>query len=165
MRAIITSSTLIVTSLLIILIHCTIIGNNVRNCEVSTGLKQSMEYAYDKMMDMYIKEDFYNDYNKTVYVWYDSTGQIIYKSDNADELYNGVTGVPISNSIIILDKLITCFCDVLQSRIDSDGEISIQLLYVDIETGTFQIRVTEYFKYPFMHKEGQCMYEKTCSLY
>lgn len=132
MRAAITGSTLMVSVLLIILIHCTIIGNNARESEISSGLNNSMDYAYDKMLDMYSEEDFAQN---------------------------------ITDESVIMAELMEYFCFYLQYRLGSNGEVKVQLLYTDLDTGTFQVRATEYFTYPFLQRTGTCMFEKTYSLY
>lgn len=149
MRSVVTGSTLLITLILIILIHCTIIGNNARENEIHSGLNNSMDYAYDKMMDYFYDKDFityYKELDAYGNVKYDSNGNVIYNQD-------------------VISDLMIYFCKTLQNRLGSNGELKVQLLYIDLDTGTFQIRVTEYFEYPFMGKYGQCMYEKTYSLY
>lgn len=141
MRLIISSSTLLVSIAIIILINCTIIGNNVRESEINSGLKQSMDYAYDKLVDKYYDEDFLSYYMTT-----NESGELIYNPD-------------------LVAELIGVFCDSLQSRLDSNCDVIVQLLYMDLDIGTFQIRVTEVFEYPFMSKTGTCVFEKTFSLY
>ncbi len=141
MRTIITGSSFLVIFIVTILIHCTIIGNNARENEIKNGLDNSIDYAYDKMMDYYTDPNFINYYKTT-----NEDGKVVY------------------NNAIITD-LLDKFCNVLQQRLGSNGVLSVQLSYIDLDTGTFTIKVTENFTYPFMKRKGTCMNEKTYSLY
>lgn len=136
MRAIISAGTWFASITLIILIHCTIIGNNVREREISTGLTQSMDYAYDKMIDNFYDTEFMNYYT------------------NEDGSYNES----------IVKALMDRFCISLQSGLSSDGTLKVQLLDVDLDEGILQIRVTETFRYPYMAKTGSFTFEKTYAL-
>ncbi len=151
MRTSITTSTLLISIVLIILIHCTIISQNARYTEVSTGLNSSMDYAYDRMFDYYSDKEFINKYVVLDENGYAKTqdGKLVFKDD-------------VKN---VQANLVEYFCNVLKERLGSDGKIKVQLLYMDLQEGTFQIRVTEYFPYPLLNKVGTCVYEKTYTLY
>ena len=58
MRLIISSCGFMVTLSLIILIHSTIIGNNIRKSEVSNSLDIAMDYAFDMICETYADEDY-----------------------------------------------------------------------------------------------------------
>ena len=133
MRPIITISGICVSIMLLIMIHCTIIGDNMRKNEVETSLNSSMDYAFDKMMDYYADKNFIN----------------YYEHDK-----NAIT-----------TDLMTQFCRSLQQTIKSDANLKVELLYLDLETGTFQVGVTEEYIYPLRVKKGKCYYEKTYGLY
>lgn len=165
MRAIITSSTLLTCTALIILINCVIIGNNARTAEVNNGLNSSMDYAYDKMIDYYYDEEFVSYYKGTLYLWKDIDGNVIHKSADKNFIYNGKTYTEsVNGHDYILKDLMQTFCSTLQSRIGSNGALKVDLLYVDLDAGTFQIKITEYFAYP-LNRTGICSFEKTYSLY
>lgn len=151
MRTSITTSTLLISIVLIILIHCTIISQNARYTEVSTGLNSSMDYAYDRMFDYYSDEEFLNKY-------------IVLDDSGFAKLVDGKLQFKTNVDTVKTD-LIQHFCSVLQERLGSDGKIKVQLLYMDLQEGTFQVRVTEYFPYPLLNKVGTCVYEKTYTLY
>lgn len=53
MRTVITGSGLIVTLIICILIHSSIVSANIRDNEVNAGLNQAMDYAVDVMGDIY----------------------------------------------------------------------------------------------------------------
>lgn len=133
MRAIITAGTWLASITLIILIHCTIIGNNAREREISTGLTESMDYAYDKMIDNFYDPDFINYYV------------------NDDGSYDES----------IVNELMDKFCVNLQAGLTSDGTLKVQLLNINMEEGILQLRVTESFRYPYMGKTGVFTFEKT----
>ena len=63
----------------------------------------------------------------------------------------------------IIEELVFDFCSVLKNRIASDGEIEVRLISADLETGLFQIGVTEEYTYPFGGMNGKCYYEKAYS--
>lgn len=136
MKAIITSGTWLAALTLIILIHCTIIGNNVREREISTGLTESMDYAYDKMIDNFYDTEFMNYYM------------------NEDGTYNKE----------IISEIMNKFCVNLQSGLTSDGVLKVQLLDIDFDRGILQVRVTETFRYPYMGRTGSFTFEKTYAL-
>ena len=63
----------------------------------------------------------------------------------------------------IIEELVFDFCSVLENRIASDGQIEVRLISADLETGLFQIGVTEEYTYPFGGMNGKCYYEKAYS--
>ena len=58
MRGVITCSGVIVAIALIIMIHATITGNNIREDEVNQSLDSAMDFAFDRMGDIYADTDF-----------------------------------------------------------------------------------------------------------
>lgn len=58
MRAVITGNSFLVVLALIVLIQTTIIGNNLRQEEVSQSLDSAMDYAFDEISDIYASIDF-----------------------------------------------------------------------------------------------------------
>lgn len=58
MKVIINSGGLLVAAAIIILIHSSIISKNMRNMEVHNGLESSIDYASDKMIDLYRTLDY-----------------------------------------------------------------------------------------------------------
>lgn len=58
MRGVITCSGAIVAIALIIMIHATITGNNIREDEVNQSLDSAMDFAFDRMGDIYADTDF-----------------------------------------------------------------------------------------------------------
>ena len=58
MRGVITCSGVIVAIALIIMIHATITGNNIRGDEVNQSLDSAMDFAFDRMGDIYADTDF-----------------------------------------------------------------------------------------------------------
>jgi hypothetical protein len=67
MRTIITGSGSILIIIISVLIHCTIVGNNIRSMEVSDSLETASDYAIDVMGDIYARLD-YSDENKAEYM-------------------------------------------------------------------------------------------------
>mgnify|MGYP000008928192 FL=1 len=152
MRTTITTSTLLVSLVIIVLIHCTLIGHNARENEISSGLNSSIDYAYGKMMDYYEDKEFIDKYVETDpfgFAKYDENNKLIFKIDVET----------------VKKELVNKFCEILQQRLGSDGKIKVQVLYMDLDEGTFQVNVTEYYAYPLSSKTGACMYEKTYTLY
>ena len=131
MRGVVTCGGLIVITAIIIMIHATITGNNIRRGEVERGLDSSIDYAFDRLGDIYADEFF-----------------TTYSEDRREQ---------------IIEELVFDFCSVLKNRIASDGEIEVRLISADLETGLFQIGVTEEYTYPFGGMNGKCYYEKTYS--
>ena len=70
MRLFITASNLMVSIMIIIFIHTSLIGQTIRNNEINASLNSSMDYAYDKMMDYYEDPSFINNY-----IYNSSTGR------------------------------------------------------------------------------------------
>lgn len=163
MRAVLTSSGLIVSIMLIIFIHLTVISDNVIENETSNSLDSAMDYAYDKMMDNYEDINFVEYYKSSCYVWFDNDGYIEYISK--DNNYNGTSGIYYeTGEEVLTDDLMKRFCAVLQSRIkSSNSKITTQLIYRDFDTGTMQIRVIEEYTTP-AHVTKSCYFEKTYSL-
>ena len=58
MRGIVTCSGFLVVLAIIIIIHATITGDNIRREEVNQSLDSAMDYAFDRIGDMYADEDF-----------------------------------------------------------------------------------------------------------
>ena len=58
MRGVITCSGVIVAIALIIMIHATITGNNIREDEVNQSLDSAMDFAFDRMGDIYADTEF-----------------------------------------------------------------------------------------------------------
>ena len=131
MRGVVTCGGLIVITTIIIMIHATITGNNIRRGEVERGLDSSIDYAFDRLGDIYADEFF-----------------TTYSEDRREQ---------------IIEELVFDFCSVLKNRIASDGEIEVRLISADLETGLFQIGVTEEYTYPFGGMNGKCYYEKAYS--
>ena len=131
MRGVVTCGGLIVITAIIIMIHATITGNNIRRGEVERGLDSSIDYAFDRLGDIYADEFF-----------------TTYSEDRREQ---------------IIEELVFDFCSVLENRIASDGEIEVRLISADLETGLFQIGVTEEYTYPFGGMNGKCYYEKAYS--
>ncbi len=131
MRGVVTCGGLIVITAIIIMIHATITGNNIRRGEVERGLDSSIDYAFDRLGDIYADEFF-----------------TTYSEDRREQ---------------IIEELVFDFCSVLKNRIASDGEIEVRLISADLETGLFQIGVTEEYTYPFGGMNGKCYYEKAYS--
>ena len=131
MRGVVTCGGLIVITAIIIMIHATITGNNIRRGEVERGLDSSIDYAFDRLGDIYADEFF-----------------TTYSEDRREQ---------------IIEELVFDFCSVLENRIASDGEIEVRLISADLETGLFQICVTEEYTYPFGGMNGKCYYEKAYS--
>ena len=131
MRGVVTCGGLIVITAIIIMIHATITGNNIRRGEVERGLDSSIDYAFDRLGDIYADEFF-----------------TTYSEDRREQ---------------IIEELVFDLCSVLKNRIASDGEIEVRLISADLETGLFQIGVTEEYTYPFGGMNGKCYYEKAYS--
>ena len=131
MRGVVTCGGLIVITAIIIMIHATITGNNIRRGEVERGLDSSIDYAFDRLGDIYADEFF-----------------TTYSEDRREQ---------------IIEELVFDVCSVLKNRIASDGEIEVRLISADLETGLFQIGVTEEYTYPFGGMNGKCYYEKAYS--
>ena len=131
MRGVVTCGGLIVITAIIIMIHATITGNNIRRGEVERGLDSSIDYAFDRLGDIYADEFF-----------------TTYSEDRREQ---------------IIEELVFDLCSVLENRIASDGEIEVRLISADLETGLFQIGVTEEYTYPFGGMNGKCYYEKAYS--
>lgn len=164
MRGILTSSGLCVALILLLLIHTSIIGNNIRENETQTSLNSSMDYAFDKMC-MYFENTKLEDYlNTNVYVWLEDGKEIhnslvstdTYNSKTYDKMYNGKE--------YIKRNVMEIFCRALQSTIKSDGEIKVELMYFDLEKGTVQIRVTENYK-GALNRQKECKFEKTYGMF
>ena len=60
MRLFITTSNLMVSIMIIIFIHTSLIGQTIRNNEITSSLNSSMDYAHDKLMDYYEDTSFIN---------------------------------------------------------------------------------------------------------
>jgi hypothetical protein len=125
MRTIITGSGSILIIIISVLIHCTIVGNNIRSMEVSDSLETASDYAIDVMGDIYARLD-YSDENKTEY----------------------------------MQQLMMTFCEAVNERAGTDGEISVKLVRADLEKGEFDIIVTENYDYPVKGKKGTTSCER-----
>ena len=58
MRGVITCSGIIVVIALIVMIHASITGNNIRRDEVNRSLDSAMDFAFDRMGDVYADKYF-----------------------------------------------------------------------------------------------------------
>lgn len=58
MRGVITCSGIIVVIALIVMIHASITGNNIRRDEVNRSLDGAMDFAFDRMGDVYADKYF-----------------------------------------------------------------------------------------------------------
>ena len=130
--------------MLIILIHTSLIGQNIRDNEVNSSLNSSMDYAFDKMMDYYEDEQFidYYTYNNVTKKWEIDT-------DKENE---------------IVDSLMTEFCNTISSLKNSEASMKIELKTIDLTAGVFEVKVTEEFPYFYGNKTGTCTYQKCYSL-
>ncbi len=62
------------------------------------------------------------------------------------------------------DHLMNEFCNNLEERIGSDGELSISIIKADIQTGTFEIVVEETYEYKFKGRKGYARCERAVVL-
>lgn len=62
------------------------------------------------------------------------------------------------------DNLMNEFCNNLEERIGSDGELSISIIKADIQTGTFEIVVEETYEYKFKGRKGYARCERAVVL-
>lgn len=60
-----------------------------------------------------------------------------------------------------LDDIMQIFTEALASRLQSDGEITVNIVYADLQNGIFSIYVKEVFEYHAMNKTGVCEKMKT----
>lgn len=67
MRTVITGSGLIITMIVYILAHCSIISSNARDNEVYASINQAMDYGIDVMEDIYAGLD-YQPENEEMYI-------------------------------------------------------------------------------------------------
>lgn len=58
MRGVVTCSGFMVAFAIVIIIHATITGNNIRYQEVKHSLDSAMDYAFDRLGDVYADVDF-----------------------------------------------------------------------------------------------------------
>ena len=58
MRGVVTCSRFMVAFAIVIIIHATITGNNIRYQEVKHSLDSAMDYAFDRLGDVYADVDF-----------------------------------------------------------------------------------------------------------
>ncbi len=63
-----------------------------------------------------------------------------------------------------MDNLMNEFCNNLEERIGSDGELSISIIKADIQTGTFEIVVEETYEYKFKGRKGYARCERAVVL-
>lgn len=61
-------------------------------------------------------------------------------------------------------ELLDVFCDSLTSMIGTDGELHISIVEADVETGSFQIVVEEYYNYAFRGRPGYARCERAVVL-
>lgn len=64
----------------------------------------------------------------------------------------------------IITDIMSKFCEGLQKELVSDAFLEVDLIYIDLDRGTFQVRVTEYFDYSYGKKNGSIVHEKTYAL-
>ena len=144
MRLFITASNLMVSIMIIIFIHTSLIGQTIRNNEITSSLNSSMDYAYDKLMDYYEDTSFINNYT-----YNDTTGRWEINEDKKDE---------------IIDALMMEFCNALKVQKMSVATMKVELKSIDLTTGVFEIKVTETYPYFFGNKTGSCTYQKRYTL-
>jgi hypothetical protein len=119
LRTVITGSGSVLIIIIAVLIHCAIVGNNMRDIEVANSLETASDYAIDVMSDIYAHTDYYGG-NKTAY----------------------------------MQQLMAAFCTAVNERIGTDGDISVKLIKADLDSGEFDIIVTENYDYPLKGKKG-----------
>ena len=123
MKLIMTSGGLIVSIMLIIFIHLTVVSDNIIEHETNSSLNSSMDYAYDKMMDDYEDISFVEYYKSPCFVWFDSDGFIEHISK--DNTYNNATGTYYEKGEDVLtDDLMKKFCEKKYVLFDFDGVIA-----------------------------------------
>lgn len=144
MRLFITASNLMVSIMIIIFIHTSLIGQTIRNNEINASLNSSMDYAYDKMMDYYEDPSFINNY-----IYNSSTGRWEINDAKKNE---------------VIDALMTEFCGALKAQKMSVTTLTVELKSIDFTTGIFEIKVTETYPFFFGNKTGSCTYQKRYTL-
>lgn len=88
-----------------------------------------------------------------------------YAYDSMYDIYADInfTQYDESHKNEIVTNLMHRFCETLRTRIKSDGNIEVRLIYADLERGLFQIGVTQEYGYSFGNKRKSYYYEKTYS--
>lgn len=70
------------------------------------------------------------------------------------------TSYNASNSTQYVTALMQTFCDAVNEKIGTDGEITVQVVEASVDTGRFDIIITEDYTYPFRARKGRCSCEK-----
>jgi hypothetical protein len=135
MRVVITGGTLTVILFLIIIIHGTMICMNVREQEIRTNLEDCADYAIDKLQEAY-----------------------------EEEMNTGIHSLAKEEQDKLLFEFMSVFCDSLNKRLYTDGEVTVTLIESSLSLGTFDIVIRETFEYRFMKKVGSCTYERAFCL-
>lgn len=130
MRAVITGSSLVITLILSVLIHCSIVSVNIRQNETYMGLNQAVDYGLDVMGEQY--------------------ADIEYTPEKENEYIR-----------FLMQK----FCEAVNEKIMTDGQIEVRLIYADYENGRFDILVNQKYSYLFGNKKGVCSCHKAVSFF
>lgn len=87
-----------------------------------------------------------------------------YAIDVIDDIY-AAPEFNLNKSDQYLTDIMSAYCNAINQKIGTDGEIKIQLVEADIENGTFEIIVTEEYSYKVKGlKKGTCTCDKSFRL-
>lgn len=82
-----------------------------------------------------------------------------YAMDVMCDVYSD-TSYNASNSTQYVTALMQTFCDAVNEKIGTDGEITVRVVEASVDTGRFDIIITEDYTYPFRARKGCCSCEK-----
>lgn len=82
-----------------------------------------------------------------------------YAMDVMSDVYSD-TSYNASNSTQYVTALMQTFCGAVNEKIGTDGEITVQVVEASVDTGRFDIIITEDYTYPYRARKGRCSCEK-----
>lgn len=134
MRILVSGSGILVLMTLLVLIHTSVLNKNIRDIEINDGLESAVDYALDVMADEY------------------------------DSLEYGINEYDDIIKEKHTEKLVSVFCDYLLKTINTDGEIEVYIMDIDLKKGIFDVLVEERYNYTFKNRSAVARCERAVVL-
>lgn len=134
MRILVSGSGILVLMTLLVLIHTSVLNKNIRDIEINDGLESAVDYALDVMADEY------------------------------DSLEYGINEYDDIIKEKHTEKLVSVFCDNLLKTINTDGEIEVYIMDIDLKKGIFDVLVEERYTYTFENRSAVARCERAVVL-
>ncbi len=83
-----------------------------------------------------------------------------YAIDVLDDIYANYNYTQ-ENKEQYINEMMNVFCKSLNEKINTDGDITVDLTNCDLDKGKIDIKITEEFSYNFLNKKGRVACERS----